>query len=299
VSLSNSETKKIPSQYEIRGDGLSKIGLSSTGSWYRASNDLSTQRPLVLLMGWAGAIDSWTDAFLSALSSKRPVIAIDPPGTGRASKDIKKERLVPATAAADVLAALKELGVCDFHLLGYSWGGVIAMHAAMQAQQNVASLTLVATTAGGKRYSPPPRGILAALAAPAGETLSEKTESIWKICLGSDRFEQYRTAMTEVLARQGESPTPSWVLREQLGHYMAFDLANEADDIRVPTLVLTGDEDPLTPAQNSKDLAEALSQSRLEILKGVRHMPHIEKPGLFASLVLDFVSKDECHGVQT
>ncbi len=298
MSSLKSDTKDLLSPHEIRKDGLLKSGRSSSGAWYRASDNLATQRPLVLLMGWAGAVDSWTDAFLAALSIKRPIIAIDPPGTGRASKDIKKERLTPSAAAADVLLVLKELGVRNFHLMGYSWGGIIAMHAAMQAQQNLSSLTLVATTLGGRKYTPPPRAILAALAAPAGETLAEKTESIWKICLGNDRIEQYRTAMTEVLKRQGEAPTPGWVLREQLGHYMASDLGSSTDEIRVPTLVLTGDEDPLTPAQNSVDLAAALPLGQLEILRGVRHMPHIEKPQALASMVLAFVAKNEELGVR-
>jgi pimeloyl-ACP methyl ester carboxylesterase len=248
-------------------------------------------------MGWAGAVDSWTDDFLSALSARRPVIAIDPPGTGRASKDINKERLHPSLAAEDIVGVLDELGVRTCHLLGYSWGGVLAMESALLAAARIKTLILVATTGGAKLYTSPPRSVLAALAAPAGQTIEEKTESIWKVCLGADALEKFRPAMNLVTARQKNAPTPSWVLREQLGHYMAFDLGDRGSSLQMPTMVITGSEDPLTPAQNSVDLAQVIEGSQLKLLEGIRHMPHIECSESFATTILNFIEETENCGV--
>jgi pimeloyl-ACP methyl ester carboxylesterase len=59
--------------------------------------------------------------------------------------------------------------------------------------------------------------------------------------------------------------------------------------INVPTLVVVGAEDTLTPPEHSKQMAAAIPGARLEVLSGVGHLPPLEAPELFNAVVASFL----------
>ena len=67
------------------------------------------------------------------------------------------------------------------------------------------------------------------------------------------------------------------------------------DDLaaRVPTLIVWGDEDFIIPVQHAIDAHDQIDGSRLEILEGVGHFPHVESPERFAGVLLDFLAESE------
>lgn len=269
-------------------------GVSSRGTYHRRSvAGASNATPLLLLMGYSGSVDGWTEPFLARLAKERPVVALDLPGNGRATRKLEPGRLAYAEVVRDIDETMTELGLTQAHVLGYSYGGTVAMSLAKALPERVSSLTLVATTLGGARYTPPPAAQLRALAAPPGESLEEKCEVIWRVCLGADRMDQHRTALQEILARQYDNMTPGSVLRQQLANYVAFDFAAEARAMQLPVCVVTGDEDPLTPRENALAIAMAFHGAELHEFAGCRHMPHLEEPELFATTLLDFAARHE------
>jgi pimeloyl-ACP methyl ester carboxylesterase len=60
--------------------------------------------------------------------------------------------------------------------------------------------------------------------------------------------------------------------------------------ISVPTLVLCGAEDVLTPPAESEAMARAIPGSRLVVLEGVGHLPNLEDPGLFNAALAEFLA---------
>ena len=68
-----------------------------------------------------------------------------------------------------------------------------------------------------------------------------------------------------------------------------FDVRNEVGGIKLPCLILCGDEDKLTPPSLSKKLHEAIDGSRLRILPAAGHMVMIENHRAFNDYVLDFI----------
>ena len=62
---------------------------------------------------------------------------------------------------------------------------------------------------------------------------------------------------------------------------------------RVPTLIVWGDQDGIIPMQHGVDAHEQITGSRLELLEGVGHFPHVESPGRFAAVLLDFLDTTE------
>ena len=79
--------------------------------------------PLMLINGWGGNLDSWSDHMTDLLAEKYQVIMMDNRGTGRSDKPD-----IPYTMdmmAADVKGVLDALGIKNAHIMGFSMGGEI------------------------------------------------------------------------------------------------------------------------------------------------------------------------------
>ena len=70
---------------------------------------------------------------------------------------------------------------------------------------------------------------------------------------------------------------------------MAFDMRGHLAGIRVPTLVVVGSEDRLTPRVHAEYLQRSVPAARLEVIAGAGHIPHLEQPEVFTRLVRDFL----------
>lgn len=264
--------------------------ITDKGIFYYSSAKDETKTPLILLMGYSGSSDSWTKGFLEQLASSWPIIALDTRGTGKSTRDISESDLDYPNAADDIANFIKTLGYPKVHLLGYSYGGTIAMSFMKQYPELCQSLVLVATTLGGADYVPPPKGVLERLGNPDGKDLVEKTECIWKICLGDDRFPQHRAAMHEVLSSQ--TLTPRWVLAKHLNNYLTCSFRDAARESSLPVKVISGDRDPLTPAANSLKIHESFPNSSLTFIDDCCHMPYLEEPKKFIELIVHHLEKN-------
>jgi pimeloyl-ACP methyl ester carboxylesterase len=70
-----------------------------------------------------------------------------------------------------------------------------------------------------------------------------------------------------------------------------FDLEDRVREIRAETLVVSGDQDVVVPLQNSRNLAAAIPNARLEIIDGSGHMAFVEKASEFNRIVRDFLNE--------
>jgi len=67
------------------------------------------------------------------------------------------------------------------------------------------------------------------------------------------------------------------------------DQSERVHDIRVPTLVLCGDQDRVTPPALSRELAQMIPGARSEIIEGAGHLTNLERPDAFNTLVGAFI----------
>jgi poly(3-hydroxyoctanoate) depolymerase len=109
--------------------------------------------PLLLLMGIGGNLDMWQPLERCLLG--RQLIMFDFPGTGGSSLEF-----LPPTMGWNALLVrllLRRLGLGRVDVLGYSWGGILAQHLAVQHPGSVRRLILVATGVGLGGLPPSPR----------------------------------------------------------------------------------------------------------------------------------------------
>src|SRR5262249_34961047 len=79
------------------------------------------------------------------------------------------------------------------------------------------------------------------------------------------------------------------VFRAACAQLADLDLCDELHKVRVPVLVLVGDQDEATPPAMSQELAAGLPDARLKIIPGCAHVPQLQAPGVFLEAISAFL----------
>jgi pimeloyl-ACP methyl ester carboxylesterase len=102
------------------------------------------------------------------------------------------------------------------------------------------------------------------------------------------RFER---AMDEILERSSFSPERlRWTV--EFGG-PAYDVRDQLREIRIPTLIIHGEEDQLVPSSRAHELHEGIDGSRLVLVPKCGHWPHVEQRLRFVNAVREFLGLDE------
>ena len=168
-------------------------------------------------------------------------------------------------------------------LVGLSMGGTVAQHFTLAYPELVGALVLVGATPHGLGADVNVDNVLAAI-----EELGVVAASQRVI----DRsFGSSSSPELLAFARKEVAQTPAFVAREAIASLNASDTRGVLREIAAPTLVVVGDEDAITPPEESRALADGIPDARLEIVGGAAHFPMLEQPDTFNRLVGDFLKK--------
>ncbi len=228
--------------------------------------------PLALINGWGGSMDSWSPRMLGALAKRHLVVTMDNRGTGRSSKPDTPYTM--ETMAADAVGVLDAVGVESSHVMGFSMGGMVAQAVALDHPERVSSLVLCGTSPGGLHRvasSAQVQTELALIANPPPEmTERDRTVKLLHLLYPSG----YVDANLEELIRDEtyvDHPTPDYTLNRQSQAIAGFDSYDQLPYLRVPVLVMTGEDDVLVPPRNSEILAGRIPGAELVKIPGAGH----------------------------
>jgi pimeloyl-ACP methyl ester carboxylesterase len=240
--------------------------------------------PVVLIHGNPGSCQDWTRLY-GPLASRYCGFAFDRPGHGHS--DRPNHRPITVDVQARMLhTALKELNVEQPILVGHSWGGALALAYALEFQDDVAGLVLLAPAA----YESDD-GVSFLTKLPALPLIGDLINFIFTPLLGA-------SVVREDL-QKAFSPDPvpkhylrhvllEWTRPKKVKWYSVDDaLLNESlpkftgrySDIRVPTAIVTGDSDLIVPAkENAHRLYAALPHAELIVLENTGHQIPFTRP---------------------
>jgi pimeloyl-ACP methyl ester carboxylesterase len=230
-------------------------------------------------------------ANIPALAEHFRVIALDPRGSGRSSAPDGLYDM--GGLAADAIAVLDANGVEAAHVLGTSFGGMVAQHIALDHPHRVRRLVLGCTTPGGSQHvTPPPETMATFMAAAEIADPAEAVRATLRIhysdaYVGSHGDEIVARAIKNQHLRSGPAGRAG-----QSAAARAHDTFDRLGAIAAPTLVAHGSEDALVHAANGRMLAERIPGAQLRIYEGARHVFFAERAGEFNRDVIAFLNGD-------
>ena len=255
---------------------------------------------LVLLHGIAGSSQTWVPA-MRLLQADYTVLAPDFLGHGTSAKPLGDYSLGNhASALRDLLDLF---GIDRATVVGQSFGGGVAMQFAYQFPDRCERLVLVDAGGLGREVS----WILRLITLPAAEyvmpLLFPGFARDWGDAVArffgshglhhaavAEMWRSYRS-LTEAENRPAFVRTMRAVIDPGGQSVSAMDRVYLA--AHVPTLIVWGERDHIIPIQHAYDAHQAMPNSRLEVMPGVGHFPHVEQPARFAEILADFMRTTE------
>lgn len=260
---------------------------SRTIGYLDSAPDAPTRPVMVLIHAFPLAAGMWESQLREAPSDWR-LLAIDLRGFGGSTDD---ESGSPAMAdyAADVIDLLHELNVTTAVIGGLSLGGYVSFAILRQAPALVRALVLADTRAAAdSQEGRANRRSMVALVDREGS--SGVAREIPTKLLGRTSGEQ-RPDLEATVRRIIKQQSPLAIRGAIVRLMDRPDSTPLLATIAVPTLVIVGEEDSVTPVEDARLMAEAIPGAELAILPGAGHLSNLEQPAAFNAVLWSFLSR--------
>jgi pimeloyl-ACP methyl ester carboxylesterase len=237
-----------------------------------------TGRPLVLLHGALTTIDTSFGKVLPAFAETRQVIAVEQQAHGRTA-DIDRP-LSYEQMADDTAALLRQLGIEQADLFGYSMGGGIALQIAIRHPDLVRKLVAAAASYSNDGIYP---------------EILEGIQNLKPEDLAGSPFQE---AYARVAPDRENWPTLLAKVRQLVGGFEGWP-AGDIQSIEAPALLIVGDSDIVRPEHAVEmfrllgggvagDIA-GLPRSQLAVLPGTTHITLVDRADWLISMVTEFL----------
>lgn len=239
--------------------------------------------PILLVSGLGYSSWCW-DEVRVRLGADYTVVTFDNRGTGRSEHP-------PGPYSMDMLAddaarVLDGHGVGSAHVLGHSMGGYISLTLARRHPARVRSLVLCCTAPGGTDRDPLPEETRAAWRAAIGMSPAANVRATMPLTFSRGWTEAHPAEFDAIVKRRIEFPTPPECWQAQYDACVEYFRSGiDVERIRVPALVIHGEDDRIVPVGHGRELARRLPNNRYVELPGQGHLPYLEDPDGFVSLV--------------
>jgi pimeloyl-ACP methyl ester carboxylesterase len=232
----------------------------------------ASRHAIVFLHGAGGSHHTFRDQWAGLKGGVRMVIP-DLPGHGRSGGSPRES--VDACAAW-LVDFLREIRLDRFILAGHSMGGAIALQAGLGRLKGLEALVLLGTGAR-LRISP-------VIFEGIGERFKEFAPELvgWMTSAASSAL------LRDDITKDVISTRPAAFLAD-FRACNGFDVMDRLGEIRVPTLVVNGDDDRLTPLKYGEYLAANIPGAVLKIIRGAGHLVMLEKPNEVNAVITSFV----------
>lgn len=248
--------------------------------------------PLIFLHAFPLSSEMWKEQ-MQYFSKTHYVLAPDLPGFGKG--------LLPPHAVTfehyveSVLLFLKEAGIKQSIWCGLSMGGYLALRMYQKAPELCSGLILADTKSSAddnlakeKRWSS-----IKKLHAHRGEFLEKQFSSLFGKSSRSNQA--LKKSFYEIVTKNSEEGISAGLVSLAT----RLDCTEMLSEIDVPTLILVGEEDSVTPVSEAQHLHKNIANSKLEIIKKAGHLSNMENPEEFNRSVSEFLLSLHSHQIQS
>lgn len=239
--------------------------------------------PVVFIHGLGGTSNIW-HAQRMTLSKYLRVITLDLSGSGRSDKSRRTYSV--DTWVEEIAGLLDQLGVDQVVIVGHSMATVIVQKFAVRHAQKTRAIVLA--------------GALVELGPPGKEAFTKRAETVEKdgmiavadailggaLSAGTRERNLALTGMVRELLLSNDPACYAGHCRALIGGSAKADQAK----ITCPTLLVVGDQDPVTPLSLQRQIAAAIKNSQIRIVPNTAHLTMLETPEAFNAIVLEFLA---------
>jgi pimeloyl-ACP methyl ester carboxylesterase len=242
--------------------------------------------PLLLIMGLGANATGWSSQ-IPAFSREYQVVAFDNRGAGRSDKP--NEAYSMGQMADDAHGLLNELGIESAHVFGMSLGGMVAQELTLRHPEQVRTLILGGTMAGGPSAIFAGPDVVQQFIALSGLPVIQAIEAGLALIYSDDYVKQNKGDLVRRSLLNAHLMAPMYAIQRQFMAIVGWNTVARLGEITAPTLVLSGTADRVMPPQNARVLVEGITGSRLVELAGAGHGFLVEKAEEVNAAVLSFL----------
>jgi proline-specific peptidase len=283
-------------------------------TWYRIVGEAEEpgKLPLLLLHGGPGAAHDYLESLDAIADTGRRVIYYDQLGCGHSAiPESKPEMWTVGLYVAEVDVVRQALGLDHIHLLGQSWGGMLAMEYALTQPAGLESLTIASSPASMVQWVEEANRLREDLPSGVQQTLLKHEAA------GSYDNQEYKDAVQIFNDRHvcRVTPNPEYVMRtwaaierspevyhtmngpsefHVIGTLKTWNVIPRLGEITVPTLVTSGAFDEATPLI-AGTVRDGIPGARWELFEESSHMPHVEEEVRYTNVLDSFLSEVEAN----
>lgn len=262
--------------------------------------------PILLLHGGPGSTHNYFEV-LDPLAKQRPVISYDQLGCGNSYVDHHPQLWTLSTWMEELDNVIKSLHLTRFHLLGQSWGGMLALAYALQQPQSLQSLILSSTLSSSQLWGREQHRMLKYMTKEEQDAITKAEETgNWQDEMAQKVIARYmklhcadiKDNDPECLRREKRSGTESYMtawgpneLTPQ-GTLKNFDVTDKLCEIKVPCLIISGTDDLCTPLI-AKTMYDHLPYARWELFANARHMVFAEYTEKYLQMLADWCQETD------
>ncbi len=273
---------------------MSKLNYKGRNIYYDVQGE---GKPILILNGIMMSTKSW-EPFVQTFTANNQLLRLDFIDQGQSDK-LENSLYTQALQTEIIKALLEELKIKKVNIVGISYGGEVAVRFACEYPSHVDRLVLFNTTP----YTSPWLAEIGHSWNQIGKTRNGQNYYQATIpVIYSPSF--YETRLDWMKKREAylipvfSNPQFLDAMERLTNSAESYDVRKDLHKIDAPTLIVSADEDHLTPLPNQRALQKMIKDSYMVILPGVGHASMYEKPMLFATLVLGFINtKDTTYNI--
>ncbi len=244
--------------------------------------------PVLFIMGTGLTHALWSRQ-VEAFKQKYKCISYDNRGTGQT--DCTQEGHTVANYAEDAAGLLDHLGITSAHVAGWSLGSCIGQELAIHHPNKVRSLILIATWCRPYPFLRRRFEVQIEIAKLGNQRLLGEYSVLH--LFRTDYLDEHDEEVSQFQRRSLEGPGRS-PMETMIAHYrmdIAHDAADRLSQVKVPTLVLGGQDDALIRAQYQEEVHSRIAGSEINLIPKADHMALALIPEQVNKIALDFLER--------
>jgi L-proline amide hydrolase len=293
---------------------MAQLGWEDLTTWYDVHGEPGARLPVVLCHGGPGATHDYLLSLRALATDGRQVVLYDQVGNGNSQhlRDAPADFWTVDLFRRELRALVEHLGWSEgYHVLGQSWGGMLAMEHALEQPPGLRSIVVADSPASIPLWVAEANRLRRELPADVQERLTRHEAA------GSTASPEYREAMqvfyrrhvcrldpwpeevVRTFALMDEDPTVYGTMNgpsefHVVGSIRDWDITDRLGQIDVPTLLVSGRHDEATP-RIVGEIRDRIPNAEWVLLEESSHLPHVEEPEPFVEAVEGFLEAVEAR----